>query len=287
MLLRSIKKEVVQSLRDTHIYYRFKDFVYRMNLHDFYFEYYGALREDATVDKSMLNKLAYGDMQNMGNRHGFVEMAKSWVDGNHEAISNNINIYDGMAVLATHISEPVRNPRVFVTNRLMWDATTTWEHFQYFNPMTRRQTWQGNKVGIGLEHEPSDQVHAETLAAMKLWLTRKYRGKYTMKLQNNAEEASSLLIHQVRADILNTLPTDNTDIDTSCRQNIGPLSDKDVGRLQGFEEAVRGKSLQPQFLLKAAEDQQHLQEKIRDIMADHSFGDLSDYRKVKSLEKYS
>ncbi|XP_078528944.1 uncharacterized protein LOC144806458 [Lissotriton helveticus] len=282
-----LQRNIASSLSNRHVYYKFKDFVYRMNLHDFYFEYYGALREGVDVDQNMLNKLAYADMGNMGNKDGFVEMAKNWVDGNHEVIDNNINIFDGMAVLATHISEPVRNPRVFITNRLMWDATSSWSDFRNRNPMARGRTWQGNKAAIGLEHEPNAAVHDDTLATVKLWLTRKYRGRFTTSQQDNAEKASGELIGTIRTDILNTLPTQNTDIDTSMRPYIGPLSEKDVGRMQVFEEAVRGRSLQPQLLLKTAEDQQHLQEKIRDIMTDQRYGDLSDYRKVRSLEKYS
>lgn len=284
--LKNLEAEILKRLSSEFRYFRFKHFVYEMNLNDFYVFFYGATEQTHAHPPGTI-KEDYSSMGGMHSKNDFVKMAKNWVDGEHEKISNNINVYDGMAVLATHISEAVRNPRVFITNRLMWDATSTWADFRASNPMAKGGTWKGLIAGIGVEHQPSASVHADTLAAMKLWLTRKNRAYFITGQQNNAEPPLEKLSNEVRMQALANLPAGNTDIDYGCRAQTGPLSDKDVGRMQGFEEAVRGRSLQPQLLLKTAEDQQHLQEKIRDIMTDQRYGDLSHYRKVKSLEKYS
>ncbi|XP_078503347.1 uncharacterized protein LOC144762094 [Lissotriton helveticus] len=284
--LKDLETEIIGRLSSEFRYFRFKHFVYEMNLNDFYVFFYGATDQLHAHPTGKFEE-DYTSMGGMKNKHDFVQMAKNWVDNEHERISNNINVYDGMAVLATHISEAVRNPRVFITNRLMWDVTSTWADFRASNPMAKGGTWRGLIAGIGVEHQPSAEVHADTLAAMKLWLTRKSRANFITGQLNNAEPPLEELSNMVRKQSLDKLPVDNTLIDYGCRAQTGALSEKDVGRMQGFEEAVRGRSLQPQLLLKTAEDQQHLQEKIRDIMTDQRYGDLSDYRKVKSLEKYS
>ncbi|XP_069461445.1 uncharacterized protein [Ambystoma mexicanum] len=284
--IRSTTKaqDVDRTLNREFRYFRFKDFVYKMNLFNFYVKLHGTT-SNVPLDQS-LNKLDYDSMANMKEKEHFVEMAKNWVQGDHDAISNNVNVYDGMAVIATHISEAVRNPRVFITNRLMWDVTSSWLDFRRNCPMAGGGTWPKKEL-IGLDHTATDNVRDRTLATMKLWLTRKYRNTYTtMNVNADAKPLPKEGAEKLQ-EVLTELPLQDTAIDYSCRPQIGPLSDTQLSKLQGFEEAVRGKSLQPQLLLKSAEDQQRVQGKIRQVMKDQSSVDRSDYQKINSLEKYN
>ncbi|XP_077144754.1 uncharacterized protein LOC143807276 [Ranitomeya variabilis] len=291
--------QIQNTLKNTVKYYRFKDYIYSINLEDFYVRLYG-------VTKAKLINQEFCNIRNQENVDYdtmrlespslFLEMAQQWV-GNHHRDIGKINAYNGMAVLATHISEAVRNPAMFITNRLLWDTESSWSQFRHRNPMARGDTWSGNHAAIGLDYETTaaenmnDQVAQETVSAMKLWLTRKFRTKYYhYKPKNLPEpiEMSQNEANRITQSISETLPINELNIDENCRRRIWPnteqLSDDGMSSFKDLEERARGKSLETEFHLKMAEDRQQLKEQITKNIKELVSPNFGEKWKIKSIE---
>ncbi|XP_040264786.1 uncharacterized protein LOC120979991 [Bufo bufo] len=300
--IRLIYNDIQNTLENTFKYYRFKDYIYRINLKDFYVTLYGTTDENLfkDSDKSVefcdlrnIDHVAYPDMNVMRNTRSFSSMAQKWVRNNHNNIGE-INGYDGIAVLATHISEAVRNPKMFMINRLLWDVEATWGQFRYRNPMTRGDTWKGNPAAIGLSYETTEpymneQVAQETTMAMKLWLTRKYREMYydykPKDLPEPIEMSSVGAKEKIRGEC-ERLPLYNSIIDVNCRKRPGQLSEDLPSYFHDLEERARGKSLETELHLKIMEDKQQLVETLSNKIKEQVSEDFAKNWRVKSIENY-
>ncbi|XP_073416961.1 uncharacterized protein [Dendrobates tinctorius] len=292
-----IYHQIQNTLRNTVKYYRFKDYIYSINLADFYVRLYGVTNANL-INENFFNirnqgHVTYEEMRSMESPWLFVEMAQQWVGNHHDAIGK-INAYNGMAVLATHISEAVRNPAMFITNRLLWDIESVWSQFRYRNPMTRGLTWSGNPAAIGLDYETTaaenmnDKVAQETVSAMKLWLTRKFRGRYyDYKPTNLPEpiEMSQNKANGITQSILENLPINDLNIDLNCRRrHREQLSDDGMSSSKDLEERARGKSLETELHLKMAEDRQQLKEQITKNIKELISPNFGEKWKIKSIE---
>lgn len=281
-------------------YFPFKDYIYSINMKDFYVNLYGTTDQNHISEVSehireIRNRaeskghVAYGEMYNMENRNNFVHMTKLWVSGRQDQIGK-INPYDGMAVLATHISEAVRNPDMFITNRQLWDLHPSWDKFRYHNPMTRGKTWSGNQAAIGLDYETSDQnmkeqIREETLSVMKEWTILKNGKQYFKRnVEPSHSEPIDMTLDLVKAnmgDVIVQLDEINFE-----RQMQKPLAEDIRNNLLTIEEQGRKDSLETEFHLKMMEDRKQLVEKITEKIREQSPEDLSRYQKMKLVERY-
>ncbi|XP_073515864.1 uncharacterized protein [Phyllobates terribilis] len=300
--VRDIYSKIQHTLQNTVKYYRFNDYIYSINLADFYVRLYGV------TDKKLINEqffdirniryVTYDTMgKNMKSGSHFVKMAQQWVGNHHDTISG-INAYDGMAVLATHISESVRNPEMFIINRLLWDIESSWSKFRYQNPMARGGTWSGNPAAIGLDYETTaenmnDQVAQETVSVMKLWLTRKFQTQYyDYKPKHLPEliEMSQNEVNRITQSISENLPLNDLNIDETCKRPVWPyreqLSDDGISYFEDLEERARGKSLETELHLKMAEDKQQLKEQITENIKELVSQNSGEKWKIKSIENH-
>ncbi|KAM4017490.1 LOW QUALITY PROTEIN: uncharacterized protein ACNLHF_007129 [Anomaloglossus baeobatrachus] len=297
--IKAILNEIQETLQNTVKYYRFKDYIYSMNLKDFYVKLYGTtdhrLINDEFCEFRNKNHVPYDDMKSMKSPELFVEMAQKWVSNEHNAIGE-INPHNGMAVLATHISEAVRNPKMFIINRLLWDTETSWRGFRSKNPMARGRTWRGNPAAIGLDFETteegmSDQVAQETVSAMKLWLTRKFRTSFYDYKPKNLPEPRDMSLddaNRINERVARNLPLHDLNIDVDCRTPVriqkDLLAEGYTSSFQDLEERARGKSLETEFQLKMAEDRQQLKEMITENIKKEIHQNLGEKWKIKSIE---
>ncbi|OCT91453.1 uncharacterized protein LOC108709311 [Xenopus laevis] len=286
-----IIEEVDHQQSNLNKYYRFQDYVYSINMKNFYVEFHGAITREALMNEenpsSFRGKdLSYYDIGKMVNKRTFSEMANNWIHGNN--IGNNFNVLDGAGVIASHISETVRNPRMFITNRLLWDITSSWEQFRNLNPMTGGGTWGKDSAAIGMSYgKAKEEINVNTNYVMKLWLSRKFSKTYNLdeasrdpSVEQISENAFQLKIETVDFPLL------NGDIDYSCRPSERTLSENSINGLYA-KEKVRELSLESEFQLKAMEDREILLKKIKQKINEQTAQDLSKYQKIKLIETYA
>ncbi|XP_031752259.1 uncharacterized protein LOC116408727 [Xenopus tropicalis] len=300
--LGDIITETERQLSNAGKFYRFKDFIYRINMDNFYVRLYGTTTSEPFMDKETSKDLItirneefinYPDIgKNMLNKDTFAEMARDWIDDNK--INVDVNPYDGAGVLATHIAEAVRNPRMFLTNRLLWDTTSGWSNFKNYEPMLRGGTWKGNHAAIGLDYATTDpgmkqNVPRETIYGMKLWLARKFSTIFQLKpfsSGNNFPDIPQDKLNVQLQMINENIPLTNNEIDYNCREQRGTLSENVIHDLQVIEQR-RGESLETEFQLKAMEDRETLLKKIKEKINEQTPEDLSKYQKMKLIETYA
>ncbi|XP_072278607.1 uncharacterized protein [Pyxicephalus adspersus] len=291
--IQSIRSAIKSEMENSVKYFRFKNYIYSINMNDFYANLYG------TTDQTLINEefkritkeqhVTYSEMSAMINTRNFVDMAKIWISGGQNQIGK-INPYDGMAVLATHISEVVRNPDMFITNLQLWDLHTSWSQFRHNNPMTRGLTWSGNQAAIGLNYETADQnmkeqIREETLSVMKQWTTRTNRNQYFTSNQNNLEQPKEMTLNDVKTKLENVIhPLDNINFQRQIRPM--PLSEDIKNDLLTIEKQVRESSLDTELHLKMMEDKIQLAEKINEKIREQTPEDQSKYQKIKLVERY-
>lgn len=281
-------------------YFRFKDYIYSINMKDFYVNLYGTTDQNHISEVSehitkIRNRadspdhVAYNEMYNMINGKDFVHMTKLWVSGRQDQIGK-INPYDGMAVLATHVSEAVRNPDMFITNLQLWDLHPSWDKFSYHNPMTRGKTWSGNHAAIGLDYETTDQntkeqIREETLSVLKEWTILKNGKQYFKRNEEpSLTEPIDMTLDLVKANMRDVI--DQLDEINFERQMQKPLAEDIRNNLLTIEEQGRKDSLETEFHLKMMEDRKQLVEKITEKIREQSPEDLSTYQKMKLVERY-
>ncbi|XP_063802061.1 uncharacterized protein LOC134969810 [Pseudophryne corroboree] len=291
--LRILFNTVQNNLENSVKYYSFKDYIYSINMKDFYVRLHGAtdrhLLDNNFADLKENSHVSYDLFKNMRNERTFGKMANQWVSGEHGEIGE-INGYDGMAVIATHISEVVRNAEMFITNRLLWDLVPSWNTFRNLHPMTRGLTWTGNNAAIGMRFETADQnmkeqVSQRTISIMKRWITRKFRDRYfRTDASKKSKDMSASEVGRLMGAISEELPLNDLNID--ALYTMPNMLSEDVTRgLQTLEETGGGKSLQTELQLKMMEDRQEFAEKINHKIKEQSPEDLAKYQKVKSLER--
>ncbi|XP_068117748.1 uncharacterized protein [Hyperolius riggenbachi] len=293
--IRDIRNAIDEKIRQSVKLYRFKDYIYSINMKDFYVNLYDTTNQNYNRDtlNEIMTKthITYKDMNNnMENWNTFVDMAKKWVGGKQSEIGH-INPYDGIAVLATHISEAVRNPNTFITNRLSWDLCYNFKHFRSNNPMTRGRTWAGNNAAIGLDYKTTDQnqrseVKEITLLTMKRWLQWTHSENFHTRLSRKRPQQMSPENAKIRMgeiDLkLNKMPTRG-----HRRQSPRPLSDDAKSDLLNLEHDGLGKSLETELQLKMMEDRRQLVDKITNTIMELAPEDLAKYQKMKSVERYA
>ncbi|XP_077307303.1 uncharacterized protein LOC143927196 [Lithobates pipiens] len=298
--IRTCRETIEGKMEKLVKYFRFKHYIYSINMNDFYVNLYGTTDQNHISEVSehigeIRNRaenqghVAYGEIKKMINGKDFVHMAKLWVSGQQDKIGK-INPYDGMAVLATHVSEAVRNPDMFITNRQLWDLHSTWSQFSYHNPMTRGLTWSGNHAAIGLDYETSDQnikeqIREETLSVIKRWTIFKNGEHYIERnLAQGHSEAKDMTLDVVKANMENVIKPLETIHFKRPQQRA--LSEDIRNDLLAIEEQGRKDSLETEFHLKMMEDGKQLVEKITEKIKEQSPEDLSKYQKTKLVERY-
>ncbi|XP_068117817.1 uncharacterized protein [Hyperolius riggenbachi] len=291
-ICNTIDKEMETSVK----LYQFKDYIYSINMKDFYVNLYdttdSSLIDGTFKDIMKSDHITYKKMDKMENMETFVDMAKKWVGGKQSEIGH-INPYDGIAVLATHISEAVRNPNTFITNRLSWDLCDTFQHFCSNNPMTRGGTWAGNAAAIGLDYETTKQtqrreVKQRTLLALKSWLHQTYSGNYDTRLPDDHPQPTELSPEDAKIKMGNTdLQLNKIPTSGPSRQAPRPLSEEVKSDLLTLEHDGLGKSLETELQLKMMEDRRQLVDKITNKIKELTSEDLAKYQKMKSVERYA
>ncbi|OCT93505.1 hypothetical protein XELAEV_18011183mg [Xenopus laevis] len=272
-------------------YYRFQDYVYSINMKDFYVKFHGAVTREALSNPenptAFKDKdLSYNDIEHMVNLRSFAEMARNWIHGNN--IGNNFNVLDGAGVIASHISETVRNPRMFIINRLLWDITSNWAQFRKLNPMTGGGTWGRDSAAIGMSYgNAQNEINVNTNYVMKLWLSRKFKDRFNLdeagrdsSVEPISEDAFQLKIQSV------DFPLKGNEIDYSCRTADSTLSENTINGLRA-KDMVRELSLEAEFQLRAMEDRETLLKKIKEKINEQTPEDLSKYQKIKLIETYA
>ncbi|KAM3940611.1 uncharacterized protein RB166_000560 [Leptodactylus fuscus] len=281
--------EIEPAMHNKVMYYRVKDYIYSINLDDFYVELYGTTNRNL-VNEEFYNirneeSVTYETMASgMRNKESFVDMAHKWVSNDQNI--PDLHPYDGMAVLATHISEAVRNPDLIIINRVLWDVVHTWADFKYYNPMTRGETWSGNHAAIGLDYDykTHEQVAEEAMINMKYWLSRKFKENYFYELPEDAPEPERMTIDNDEINIRSIVDQyllRNIDINRPERET---LSEGYQRYFRKQEERARGKSLETELQLKMVEDRQQLVEKITNTIKEQVSENFAKNWKVKSIE---
>nr|XP_005995974.1 PREDICTED: uncharacterized protein LOC102353286 [Latimeria chalumnae] len=161
------KDQIVQNMKAiSSEYILFGNIVISIELEAFYAEPYG--QTDDTIIQMNFPDLRYEVIGSHMKQNGlFVQNVETWLQGSNDNIKG-VNAYDAMAVTATHISEVVRNPSMFLINFILRQPEPHNNQYKSFTsfyktqPMAGGGTWSDIHTNIGCMFQPTDEVSCNT-----------------------------------------------------------------------------------------------------------------------------
>ncbi|XP_051780782.1 uncharacterized protein LOC114664859 isoform X2 [Erpetoichthys calabaricus] len=284
--IRHMYYGITNSLKNRNVYFQFGNYVLKMNLENFYIESYGVLDNNiALPDKHSVDYPSF-DTQ-MGHPDEFVNMAKMWVQGQNTELASqfsNLNVYDAMAVIATHVSEVIRNPQTHLMNRMLWDFSPNWKQFRSLNPMTRGGSWSTIHTEIGNNYEPKEKITTLSRSVLYNWLK-------SIKIRNTLE----FIFRQY--DEIGLRPMTNNEMQTIIDNDIIPtlpseLADspnikwkpstqlRSLGEIFTMKDMILEKAFQPRLAIKNSEVKFRFIKEMQQVIDKHSKKDNVLYEPV-------
>ncbi|XP_059505298.1 uncharacterized protein LOC132210071 isoform X2 [Stegostoma tigrinum] len=284
--LNKVYESVVNGMKKENRFIQFGEYTLKINLENFYVEPYILPNGEAPPREIDLtyNRL----LRSMNAAAYFQQNAKAWVTGEPNMISNNVNEHDAVIVVATHLAEVVRNPRMVLMNSLLCGQSRNARQFIASDPMARGGTWGTNHANIGLQSEQTDEVRDLSRAVLKKWMTSASFGfSMTQNSENLPPEADqNHFDHYINSEVFNNLP----EIPTMQTYSYQSLSRDIVDHMRRLEDSVLGKSLRPRVALKMANDIQYLEREVTQSVKSQEEVDRVEYEVVHGsarLEKGS
>ncbi|XP_067895768.1 uncharacterized protein si:dkey-211g8.8 [Heterodontus francisci] len=257
-VIEDIYDIVSEKLMNENRFIKFGNWILKIDLESFYAEPYTSPKQTGKHVRGM--QLDYGNLRkNMRRGKYFMDIAKAWMTGDQDSLKS-CSEGDATLVVASHLSEAVRNPRTVLMNTLLRDITADVQQFMDLHPMTMGGSWGKNHANCGRQSEPLDEVKEKSREIMKTWLQT---SSEDFHLRDSEEEISAVTDQNkiddiIRTRILNLIPK----TPTAMEQNRKSLSRNVIDYMNKLEDSMLRKSLPFRLASKMAEERQYLEKEV-------------------------